>query len=611
MYIRKTKKTVKGRTYTNYVLVESLMTPKGPRQKTVFSLGNLKPRTREKWADLATELKDALTGQQHLGGFTTEVQDIISRGNNKREKSQRIPQDDMETVVVKTKGVQTEKVRQAGSIHAGHQFWNRLGLDEILAKTGLNEKSRILTQAMVLNRLICPLSEHAMPDWIRRTAMQDIIGFDFEQLNDEQLYRNMDKLYPARMDIEKDLAEREKTLFNLDDTIYLYDLTSTYFEGQALANPQAKHGYSRDGRPDCKQVVIGLVVDREGFPKAHEVFDGNRIDTTTVKEMLDVLVSRVGIVKGATVVVDRGMSSKGNLEEIKGRGLNYIVATRQAERNNWIAEFETEGAWEEIIRKPSPLNPFQKKSRVFVRQFTEEKETVVLCISEGRKEKDRAIRKKQEIRLKRDLEKLQLHVQSGQTKDADCINQRIGRLKERFPRVVRHYEINYDAQKGELNWQENAAKKAIVEKLDGGYILKTNRNDMNAEDIWRTYSLLTRAEQSFRAMKSPLAERPIFHQIEKRVQTHIFLCVLSYHLLVSIEKTLSDKGIYTSWGTLRGILETHQISTVVLPLVSGDILKIRRDSNPEKEHQEIYENLGIPVRIMTPVRTLIKTKNSD
>src|SRR5260370_25352046 len=182
---------------------------------------------------------------------------------------------------------------------------------------------------MTLNRLIFPLSEHAMPDWIRSTALADIVGADFSDLNDETLYRNLDRLHPHRERIERELAEREKSLFSLDDTLYLYDLTSTYFEGQAESNPQAKRGYSRDKRPDCKQVLVGLVLDGEGFPKAHEVFEGNRQDRSTVEEMLESLEKRTGKQAGSTVVVDRGMALDENLEDIRASGHHYLAASRQ------------------------------------------------------------------------------------------------------------------------------------------------------------------------------------------------------------------------------------------------------------------------------------------
>jgi transposase len=382
----------------------------------------------------------------------------------------------------------------------------------------------------------------------------------------------------------------------------LYDLTSTYFEGKCLRNPQAKRGYSRDKRPDCKQVVIGLVIDRDGFPKAHEVFDGNTVDTKTVEEMLDVLEKRVGRKTDGTVVVDRGMAYKDNIESIKGRGYHYIVACRQSERDQHWDEFVQEGGWKEIVREVSATNPSQKKPKVCVRQQRVGEETHVLCISDGRKEKDRAIREKQEQRLLKDLAKLQTRCGKGGM-TASQVHEAIGRIKERYPRVARYYEMQYDTATHAFSWSEITEKKAKDVKLDGAYLLKTDRQDLTDEEIWRTYILLTRVENAFRNMKSPLAERPIFHHKTDRVQAHIFLCVLAYHLLVAIEKRFLDCHQHTSWATLRQQLSTHQVATVHLPASNGEVLSIRRAAIPEEIHREIYKVLAIPEEIMKPVKT--------
>jgi len=464
---------------------------------------------------------------------------------------------------------------------------------------------------MTLNRLIHPLSEHAMPDWIRRTALGDILKEDFSGLDDEALYRNLDRLHPNRERIERELAEREKTMFDLDDTVYLYDLTSTYFEGQAKANPQAKRGYSRDKRGDCKQVVIGLVLDRYGFPKAHEVFDGNMQDRRSVNAMLDALEKRTGLKPGATVIVDRGMAFDENLKQIQGRGLHYLVAGLQAERNQWLDELEDDNGWEDVVRTPSPRNPFQKKTRVQIKRQQKGDVVYILCRSEGREEKDRAIRETHESKLLQDLTKLQQRVAQGQLKKQDKIHQAIGRLMERYPRVARYYQIVYDGEHQKLSWKELADKKAMAQKLDGSYILKTDRQDLTADEIWRLYILLTRVEDAFRDLKSPLMERPIFHHLENRTQTHIFLCVLAYHLLVAIEHRFLQAGIHTSWWTIRQQLRTHQVATIVLPTTDGRVLKIRKGTIPETEHRQIYATLRIPAEVMKPVKTWQAKTSSD
>ena len=321
MFIKKTKKTVKGKTYVNHLLVESVVTPKGPRHRVICSLGSLAPAPREQWLSLAHKIEQALGGQQSLLP-DERVEEIVAQVRTQAASHQDEPSgqtpgavpaaaptaEATDLVAVHTHAVRLEQAREAGAVHVGHRMWDKLGLDAILAQAGLNERAQLLTQVMTLSRLVFPRSEHAMPDWIRRTALEDILDTDFSRLDDNALYRHLDRLHPQRGFIEQHLAQRERSLFDLDDSLYIYDITSTYFEGQCLGNPQAQRGYSRDQRPDCKQVLVGLVVDADGFPKAHEVFDGNRTDRTTVEEMLSLLEQRSGRRQGATVIVDRGMA---------------------------------------------------------------------------------------------------------------------------------------------------------------------------------------------------------------------------------------------------------------------------------------------------------------
>jgi len=608
MYIRKTEREYKGKIYTSHLLVESVQTPQGPRQRTICSLGSLQPAPAADWLGLAHKIQSALAGQAALGTVPAEIERLSRRAARRKEPSAP----SASALTIEVNQVEIEAAREAGPVHVGHQIWRQLGLDAILGRAGLSARACTLTEAMTLNRLICPRSEHAMPDWIRRTALGEILEEDFSILADEALYRNLDRLHPQREGIERELAEREKSLFNLDDSIFLYDLTSTYFEGEGSANPQAKRGYSRDKRPDCKQVVVGLVLDREGFPKAHEVFDGNTQDRESVDHMLDVLEKRTGKRPGATVIVDRGMAYDENLAKIQARRYHYLVAARQPERNQWLAELESEEGWEEIVRTPSPRNPLQKKTRVEIKRQQRGEVFYLLCRSEGREEKDRAIREKQEAKWLVDVAKLQQRVSKGQLKEEKKIQQAIGRLRERYPRVARYYTLEYDAAGKQVTGQVRAEKRAIAEKLDGSYVLKTDRPDMSAEEIWRTYILLTRVEDAFRDMKSPLLERPIFHRLQNRTQTHIFLCVLAYHLLAAIEHCFLQAGVHTSWSTLREHLRTHQVVTVVLHEAhSNRLLKIRKATTPEPLHREIYATLRIPVEVVKPVKTWERHTSSD
>ncbi len=598
MYLRRTTRHVGGKTYHNYLLVESVATAKGPRQRVICSLGALAPGPKEEWLGTARRLHAALAGQTALVPDAA-VAALAGRAHPPRRRTVGA----RPGLTIDPDRVTFEDDREAGPVHVGHQMWRLLQLDPILAAAGVSRRAQLLTEVMTLNRLVWPASEHAMPDWIRRTALADILGTDFTTLSDEALYRNLDRLHPQRARIEQALAARERTLFNLDDTIYLYDLTSTYFEGQCPANPQAQRGYSRDHRPDCKQVVIGLVLDRDGFPKAHEVFDGNRQDRTTVDEMLRHLEDRTGRRGGATVVVDRGMAFADNLAQIRARGHHYLVAARYPERGAHQDAFADEADWTEVLRVPSPRNPGQKKTRVVIKRQTVGDEVHILCRSDARVEKDRAIRLTHEQRLLADLRKLQTRVARGRLRDPDKVQEAIGRLKERYPRVARYYAITHETATRTVSWAEQTEKKTAARTLDGTYLLKTDRQDLADDEIWRLYILLTRVEAAFRAMKSPLMERPIFHHLEHRVQTHIFLCVLAYHLLVAIEKRCLDQGWHTSWATLREHLSTHQVATVVLPALDGRILKIRRASTPDQIHREIYRVLQIPSDVMKPVKT--------
>jgi len=619
MYIRKSIRSYNGKTYLNYVLVESVHTAKGPRQKTICSLGDLGARSRKEWLRLAGRIEDALVGQGDLLDVEdAEVADIVRRVRTRRvrhnmgqQERGRPSSSSRRSVGVLIKvdptRVSTERHREAGPVHVGYQFWQRLELDRILRDCGLSATVRRLACAMVLNRLIAPASEHAMPAWMRRTALGDLLGTDFDALAEDPLYEVLDKLHPHRATIETALVERERTLFNLDVTIYLYDLTSTYFEGECARNPKAKRGYSRDHRPDCKQVVVALVINRDGFAITHEVFAGNTQDRSTLATMLDLLADRAGLKEGATVVVDRGMAFDENIAEIKRRKLHYVVASRQPERDRWLADFDDTEGFTAVLREPSPLNPGQKKTTIEVKTRHDGEQTYVLCRSEQRIPKDRAIRARQEARLRADIDSLAKRVAQRKLVKPAKINQAIGRLKERYPRVARYFDLVYDPRTATLAAPFNADKHARAEQLDGCYLIKTDRADLSGDELWRIYVLLSRAENAFRDMKSPLAERPIFHHIERRTEAHIFLCVLAYHLLIAIEKTLLDQGIHSSWPTVRDTLKSHQICTVVLPTDDGSALRIRKAATPEPEVENLYRTLGIASQIIKPQHSWTQT----
>lgn len=314
----------------------------------------------------------ALVGQGDLfEGAEEETRAIVAKARARQAAqppTQAVTEPE-QIVSVVVDEVETEEHRQGGPVHVGCQFWKRLGLDAILEDRGLGARTCALACVMVLNRLIEPKSEHAMPDWVRSSALEDLLDTDFSESAEEALYRTMDKLEPHRVAIESALVDGETTLYNLDRTVFFYDLPSTYFEGLAHKNPKAKRGYSRDKRPDCKQVVVALVVNRDGFPMAHEVFEGNVQDRATLSRMLEVIERRVGLLDGQTVIVDRGMAYPENLETQRNhpKNLHFIVATRQRERDQFLADLDDLDGFEEVIRIPSPQNPFQKKSSIRVK----------------------------------------------------------------------------------------------------------------------------------------------------------------------------------------------------------------------------------------------------
>jgi transposase len=648
MFIKRNRVVVNGRVYEYGFLVRSVNTDKGPRHEVLYALGRFDGIDRERDKKLALDLERMLCGQQTIQGADPIVKELfaklrpVKRKTRSTEKAERERLDEIVALVaeaqsnasggglllpavisehssatatiapevveveglppdwveVNTKFMAFKDAREAGPVYVGHQFWDKLGLSEILEQAGLTAEERKLSEVLTLNRLIEPTSEHATPDWVSRTALCDLIGEDIDRLNYRELYGNLDKLHPKRQLIERELFECEKTLFNLDNTLFLYDLTSTYMEGRCSKNEAAKHGYSRDSRSDCRQVVIGLMLNRDGFPIGHEVFEGNTVDCKTVEHMVNEFETRTGGQKVATIVVDRGMSDKGNLEFIRSRGHHYIVAAKQTERQHWLAEFENQEGWHEVIRKSSSISPARMGTGIRVKRFERGEEMFILCLSEGRVDKDRAIRAKQEERLVRDLKKLQKRVEDGSLKTTKKVYESIGRIRERYPRVGRYYQIDFNEQVGQLVWQEIADKKANAEKVDGGYILRTTRKELTDDEIWQTYMLLTRVESAFKDLKSPLAMRPIYHQLKHRTEAHIFICVLAYHLLVSIEHTLRSAGITESWETIRKQLSTHQTVSGLFITRAGRILETRRDTVANLSQRRIYAALGIESQII-------------
>lgn len=607
MFIKKSVAKLGGKTYVSYALVESVVTPKGPRHRTICNLGKMDPGPKEDWLALAERIQMALGGQpslfpdprvDHAVAKIREQQAKTATATMEREEPPVGKTAVPDVVAVKTTGVRSQDLREVGPLHVGHQMWQRLQLDAVLKAVGIAAPARQLTEVMTLNRLVKPCSELAMVGWAKREAVSDVLGVDAEKLNEDRFYRNMDKLHGKRMEIERELYTRERSLFNLEGSLVLYDLTNTYFEGQASRNPKAKRGHSKELRTDCKLVAMGLMLDADGFPIGHEVHAGNTIDGTTVKGMLDALETRTGREGGSLVVMDRGFASEDNLKLVRERHYDYLMAGFQQQRGGLAKDFEDLEGWAEI-------QPTAMKLPVQIKRIEKGDEALLLCVSPARAEKERAIRERQEKRLVKDLEGLVKTVakarERGEPMEDTELGERIGRLRERYPRAGRYYEM--ERKDGVLEWTLLAEKHARAEELDGAYFLRTSRKDMGPEEIWRTYITLTRIEAAFRDLKGTLDMRPVYHQKEMRVETHVFLAVLAYHLQVVIERTMKEAGDHTSWETLREELATHQVVTTLLPTAEGKTLAIRRGSVPDRRVGEIYRHLGVDPEPMAPIRT--------
>lgn len=592
MFLREKTKKRGAKVYTYYQLVESYYTPRGPRQRVVVSLGDLSPRPRDEWLKLVRQVEAALSGQMDLTveEVGEEAHAIAERVRRKRKEAIQ-PKEEDDVVSIHLNGVRTTKPRELGPAYVGVTFWERLGLDEILKGCGLSAKACQRVKLMTVNALCDSESEYATPDWMRRTAIGDLVGLGLESVSESALYRTLDTIWGEREGIEQALAGRETDLFELDNAILLYDLTATYFEGEMRRNGAAKRGYSPDRRGDCKQVVLGLILDSEGFVKGHEVFDGNRCGSTTLKEMVALLDGRTGKQKG-TVVMDRGLAARENLEWLRGEDRTYLVAVRSGERDAWKQQLG-EGGWEEVIRPGPPSQPNKKRPRVEVKREEKEKEAYILCRSEGRKAKDAAIRERFAERMEKDLEKLRKRIASGRLEQIEKIHEKIGRLRERYPRVARLYDITVVVENDgpRLEWSSREEARREVEELDGTYVLRTNRLDWSAEEVWKIYIMLTHVEATFRSLKTTLSLRPIRHHRQDRGEAHIFLCILAYHLVHAVEMTLRAHGEYRTWRTLRKQLRSHQVNTVVLPASNGDVYEIRKPSTPEPHQREIYRKL--------------------
>lgn len=605
MFLRAYHRTKNGKRHTYFALVESKRTVCGPRQHKVAELGELSVDEQRRWERTAI---------------------FHSRGGGEGRQLTLLPDDesvplpdDPDVVRVRLGKVGWTNARAFGDVWLGLELWRQLGLDRIVARhipAGRETVSPALCVAIEVISRLCvgqggPTSEFGLAEHgYRRTALEDLLGVPDAEVTKDRLYRTLDALLKAKEPIERDLKARLGELFSLDFDLLLCDLTSSFFEGLAEDNEEAQRGYSRDHRSDCKQVVLALIVTQDGFPLYHQVFSGNTPDGAAFPKIVETLEQRFGTARRVWVL-DRGLASVSNLEFLKRRQQSFLVGTPRSQLTEFEAELST--------------RDFQQIRRhVEVKCVQRDGQTYVLARSTQRRAKERAIRRRQLIKLHRDLGKLSATVSAGRLKDADKVQQRIGRLSERWPAAWRFVQMQVSSDPSgratEVKWTYRQDKLRSALARDGAYLLLSDQTDWSAEQLWATYMQLAQAEDAFRSMKSHLLLRPMWHHFAHRIEAHIFVCVLAYALWKALHHLLARAGAMTrirkpdpsrsgdspqdrpmSPAVALRILHDVQIGDILLETTDGRKLRLRRVARPTPEQAELLAalKLTLPERICT------------
>ena len=571
MYLRHTNVKKNGKTHTYWRLVRSVRQGRKVRQETVVYLGALDAKGRAEASALARHFLGERAGQLDL--FEDHV--------------------DIELASVRVNEVRLERGRSFGGVWLGWLLWQALELDQFCEKVLPRGRETVhwadVAMILVVARLCEPSSElHIAEDWYRGTALEDLIGILPKSVTHKRLYQGLDKLLEHKEGLEVHLKDRLGTLFDLEYDLLLYDVTSTYFEGKADGNTMAKRGYSRDKRPDCKQVCIGLVVTREGYPLGYEVFEGNRVDVTTVEEIVEGMEARYGKVNRVWAM-DRGMASAKNLEWLQSGERKYVIGTPKSELRKWESELVERRGWEQI----------REDVEVKLCHGPDEKETFILCRSAGRQEKDRAIRERFAQRIREKLESLERRLRRAQKPaDRSQVERQIGRLLGTNPRAAAQFQIDVvddDSKPSRLRlcWKEGDDWAEWHDVTEGSYILRSNITDWSAEDLWKLYLQLTEAEAAFRIQKSELRIRPVWHQNAERTKAHILVCFLAYAMWKTLAGWQEKAGLGSSPRTLLDEFRRIQSADVVLPLDNGRDLRLRCVVQPDDEQRALLDRLGL------------------
>ena len=563
MYLRRCRRHVDGEAKEYWQLVESYRTSRGPRQRVVAYLGELEESVR-------LGVKEAACG-------------------NSEHRHQRGLFSDLEPqwVEVDVKRVRVERTRLFGGVWLGLEVVKKLELVRFLEGVVPQGREEIpwamMSLVLVLSRLCDPSSELRIAEHLyERTALGDLLGVPVDKVNDDRLYRALDALLPHKGALERHLKERLGDLFGLEYDLLLYDVTSTYFEGECVRNPQAARGYSRDHRPDCKQVCIGLVVTKGGMPLAYEVFDGNRSDVTTMEEIVERIEAKYGTADRIWVM-DRGMVSAENVEFLQGKGRRYVLGASKSQLRRFGREL-LEGGWQ-VIREGLEVKLCPGPGG---------EETFILCRSAQRREKEKAIHDRFERRIESGLERVAESCRRHK-RNASVIERRIGRLLGQNSRAASLFDVEVKDHDGraQVEWRKVEAWREWSALSEGCYVLRSNITDWNAEELWRAYIQLTEAEAAFRQHKSDLAIRPIWHQRPDRVHAHILVCFLAYVLWKTLGQMCARAGLGDEPRKVFNELAQMEMVDVVLPTRSGVELRRRCVAQPTKHQAMLLTRLGL------------------
>ena len=596
MFLRRYTRTKDGKQHTYYALVESVRTDAGPRQQVVAYLGELNHDQERRWQ--RTVVFHNRQGEaQQLRLFPHDAVPLP---------------DDPDVVRIRLGSVGWTNGRRFGDVWLARWLWHRLHLDEIVARHLPQGRHTVapadIVAIEVINRLCAPCSEFALAEhWYAATALPDLLGVPDGAVTKDRLYRTLDALLRAKEPIENDLKEQFGALFRLDYDLLLYDLTSTYFEGLAEDNDLARRGYSRDHRSDCKQVVLALVVTRDGFPLAHVTLAGNTQDVDTVQRIVLAVERRFGQSQRVWVM-DRGMISKATLRFL-GRGQRrYLLATRRGELACFQAELGRAG-WQRLPDNPEVEVKLLRRGRVHY----------LLARSKPRRQKERAMRRRQRRALARALRQLHAQIAAGRLKQRDKILERVGRLKARYPKACPFVSITVAARgSAPLSWSWKIDKFKAALAADGAYLLRSNQGGWSAQEFWETYIQLTVVEHAFRVLKSQLLLRPVWHQYSGRVEAHVMICVLAYALWKTLDHLAKQARLETlihkpdpRYGqaqpkarpmtpeVILRELGQIQIGDIHLETTAGQRLVLRRVARPTAEQARILAalQLELPERL--------------